>query len=96
VLLEVGNPNAFPLEALSLRLIDADAEEVFIATLAPKQMITVEFNTKFRKAPSSANTRTLTLRVRYECQGRTFTAPDQPFDVTLKSVMEESIDDFDI
>jgi len=96
VLLEVGNPNTFPLEALSLRLVDADAEEVFIVALAPKQMITVEFDTKFRKAPGSANTRTLTLRVRYECQGRTFTAPDQPFDVTLKSVMEVSSDDLDI
>jgi len=96
VVLEVGNPNAFPLEALSLRLVDADAEEVLITALAPKQMTTVELTTTFRRAPGSANTRSLTVRVRYECQGRAFTAPDQRFDVTLKSLMEVSSDDFDI
>lgn len=57
--------------------------------------MTVEFNTIFRKALGTANTRTLTLRVRYECQGRAFIAPDQPFDITLKSLMEVSSDDFD-
>ncbi len=96
IVLEVGNPNAFSLEALSLRMVDADAEEVFILSLATKQIMTVEFNTIFRKALGTANTRTLTLRVRYECQGRAFTAPDQPFDITLKSLMEVSNDDFDI
>lgn len=96
VVLEVGNPNAFPLEALSLRLVDADAEEVLIVALAPKQMMTVELTTIFRRAPGSTNTRSLTVRVRYDCQGRAFTAPDQRFDVTLKSLMEVSSDDFDI
>ncbi len=96
VVLEVGNPNPFPLEALSLRLVDADAEEVLIAALAPKQMMTVEMTTIFRRAPGSANTRSLTVRERYDCQGRAFTAPDQRFDVTLKSLMEVSSDDFDI
>jgi hypothetical protein len=95
IVLEVGNPNAFSLDALSLRLVDADAEEAFVVVLAPKQMMTVEFTTIFRRAPGTANTRTLTLRVRYECQGRAFTAPDQPFDITLKSLMEVSSDDFD-
>ena len=95
IVLEVGNPNAFSLEALNLRLVDADAEEVFILSLATKQIMTVEFNTIFRKALGTANTRTLTLRVRYECQGRAFIAPDQPFDITLKSLMEVSSDDFD-
>jgi hypothetical protein len=95
IVLEVGNPNAFSLEALNLRLLDADAEEVFILSLATKQIMTVEFNTIFRKALGTANTRTLTLRVRYECQGRAFIAPDQPFDITLKSLMEVSSDDFD-
>ncbi len=96
IVLEVGNPNAFSLEALSLRLVDADAEEAFVVALGSKQMMTVEFTTIFRRAPGSANTRSLTVRVRYECQGRAFTAPDQPFDITLKSLMEVSNDNFDI
>lgn len=96
IMLEVGNPNAFSLEALSLRLVDADADEAFVVALAPKQMVAVEFTTIFRKASSSANTRSLTVRVRYECQGRAFTAPDQTFEISLKTLMEVSNDDFDI
>jgi len=96
VVLEVGNPNAFPLEALNLRQVDADAEEVFIVALPPKQMTTVEFTTIFRRTPGSANTRPLTVRVRYECQGHEFTPTDQTFEISLKSLMEVSNDDFDI
>jgi len=92
---ELGNPNTFPLQALSLRLVDADADEVFIANLAPKQILQAEFLTTFRKVAGAANTRSLILRVRYECQGRTFATPDQTVDITLKSLVEASNDDFD-
>ncbi len=92
---ELGNPNTFPLQALSIRLVDADADEVFIATMAPKQVLQTEFLTTFRKVAGTANTRLLTLRVRYECQGKTFTTPDQTVDITLKSLVEASNDDFD-
>ena len=92
---ELGNPNTFPLQALSIRLVDADADEVFIPTIAPKQVLQAEFLTTFRKVAGATNARSLTLRVRYECQGRTFTTPDQTVDITLKSLVEASNDDFD-
>jgi len=91
----LGNPNPYPLQALSVRLIDAGAEEVFIATIAPRQELQIAFQTTFRKVVGAANTRTLTLRVRYECQGRRFTTPDQTVDITLKSLVEANDDDFD-
>ena len=91
----LGNPNLYSLQALSVRLIDADAEEVFIATIAAKQVLQIAFQTTFRKVAGAANTRPLTLRVRYECQGRTFITPDQTVDITLKSLVEASDDDFD-
>lgn len=95
VLLELGNPNAFPLEALSVRLVDAEADEVFLTTIAPKHVMLVELLTIFRKTPGSTKTRTLTLRVRYECQGHQFTAPDQTFEITMKTIMEVPDDGFD-
>ena len=70
VKLEVGNPNTFPLEALSIRLIDADADEALITTLTAKQAKEVELMTIFRRLPSTTKTRLLTMRVRYECQGQ--------------------------
>lgn len=95
VQVELGNPNSFPLQSLSIRLVDADADEVFIANMAPKQVLQAEFLTTFRKVAGVLNMRPLTLRVRYECQGQTFTSPDQTIDITLKSLVEASNDDFD-
>jgi hypothetical protein len=96
VMVELGNPNAFPLEALTIRLVDADASEAFLATLGPRQVATVELVTRFRKAASTARTRPLTLRVHYEYQGHKFALSDQPFEITMKSLMEVNDDDFDL
>jgi hypothetical protein len=83
------------LESMSLRLIDQDSEEVILASLAANAAEPVGLPTIFRKIPSEGNTRTVTLRVRFECQGRSFTSPDVLLDITLKSIMEVS-DDFDL
>jgi hypothetical protein len=93
--IEIGNPNAYTLESMSLRLIDQDSEEVILASLAANAAEPVGLPTIFRKIPSEGNTRTVTLRVRFECQGRSFTSPDVLLDITLKSIMEVS-DDFDL
>jgi len=93
--IEIGNPNAYALESISLRLIDQDSEEVTLAALAANAAETVSLPTLFRKIPGEGNSRTITLRVRFDCQGRNFAPPDSLFDITLKSLMEVS-DDFDL
>ncbi len=93
--LELGNPNEFPLDALGIRLVDADANEMLITALTAKQTRHVKLTTVFRKTPGSAKTRSLTLRVRYEYQGHQFTLSDQTFEITMKSLMEVDDDDID-
>ena len=92
--IEIGNPNPYALEAVSLRLVDQDSEEVILASLAANAAETIGLPTLFRKIPGEGNSRTVTLRVRFECQGREFAPSDLLFDITLKSIMEVS-DDFD-
>ena len=93
--IEIGNPNPYALEAVSIRLIDQDSEEIILESLAANAAETVGLLTMFRKVPGEGNTRTVTLRLRYECQGRDFGPHDFAFDITLKSLMEVS-DDFDL
>lgn len=92
---EIGNPNTYPLEAVSLRLIDQDCEEVILSTLSANAAEMVGLPTLFRKIPGEGHSRTVTLRVRFECQGRDFSLPDITFDIVLKSLMEVT-DDFDL
>jgi len=96
VVVELGNPNGFPLEAVNIRLVDADAEEIFIATIGPRAVVKAAFTTRFRKATSTTKTRSLTLRVHYEYQGHNFTVLDQSFEITMKSLMEVSDDGLDL
>lgn len=93
--IEVGNPNPYPLEALSLRLIDQDSDEVILDSLPANAAQPVGLPTLFRKIPSLGYDRTVTLRVRFACQGRDFAPPDVTLDVALKSLMEVT-DDFDL
>ncbi len=95
VMLELGNPNAFPLEAISIRLVDADADEVFISTIDAKQIMPIKFYTTFRRVKGTTNSRSLTVRVRYECQGQKSSPQDQTFEITMKSLMEVTDDNFD-
>ena len=94
--IEIGNPNSFPLESVTVSIPDLDAEEQFIHSLPPKQTLRLEIATRFRKTPVSANFRSLTARVRYEAQGKEFALPDVPFEITLKSAMEVTDVDFDL
>ena len=92
---EIGNPNPYGIESVSLRLIDQDSEEIILGSLGANAAETVGLPTLFRKIPGEGNSRTVTLRVRYEYQGRNYTPPDWAFDITLKSLMEVT-DDFDL
>ena len=91
--MDIGNPNGFPLENVTVRLLDADAEEVTLDNLGPKEKSTAELTATFRKSIGSSNTRTLSVRVKYGYQGAEYTAPDKEFTITMKAVMEEK-DDF--
>jgi len=96
ILFEVGNPNSFCMESLSFRFVDAEAEEVRITTIASKQVIQVEMLTLFRKVPGATGKQSLTLQLRYECQGRPCIPQEETFDITIKSMMEKSDDEFDL
>ncbi len=93
--IEIGNPNPYALEAVSIRLIDQDSEEIILENLVAIAAETVGLLTMFRKIPGEGNARTVTLRVRYECQGREFSPQDTLMEITLKSLMEVS-DDFEL
>ncbi len=92
VLLEIGNPNPFPLESLVLELVDAEVEEAVIESLGPHQTTEVQMVTAFRKLPGDTGARQLTVRVRFHCNNRPFTADDITFDITVKSMMEVTDD----
>ncbi len=96
ILMEVYNPNGFPLDNVTVRLLDADAEEVTLDKLGPKEKVTVELTTTFRKSIGGSNTRPLAIRVKYSYQGTEYSAPDKEFTITMKAVMEEKDDFSDI
>ena len=95
VILEMGNPNGFAIDGLSIRLLDTDAEEWTLSTLGPKQPAKAEIRTVFRKTVGAPASRSLTVRLRYTCQGKQYGPQDQTFKITLKSLMEET-DEFDL
>lgn len=96
VFVEIGNPNSIPLEAISVRLIGYDAQEIHLEKLAPNQKTTIQFTTVFRKTTGGSDIRVLPLRVKYACQGSEYTATDREFQVTLKPMIEEKRDNDDI
>ncbi|BCM94552.1 hypothetical protein IAD21_06459 (plasmid) [Abditibacteriota bacterium] len=95
VILEVGNPNDFTVTQLELQLMDAESETAMLDSLSSKAVTQLEFPTTFRKTPGSNNTRLLTVRVRFECQGQHFAPEDMTVEVTMKTLMEVKDDDFD-
>jgi hypothetical protein len=95
VRIEVGNPNTYPLQAISLRLVDMESEEVTLEALGPKETQVAELVTIFKKGLGGAD-RTLTVRLRYSYQDTDFAPPDAEFPITIKSVMEEKDDLGDI
>ncbi len=90
---EIGNPNAFPLENISLRLPGLEASEEFIETLKPKTSAKVSFQTIFKREPGSGTTREIILYVQYESQGRSFEPVEMSFTINMKTMMETN-DDF--
>ncbi|MDP9315047.1 MAG: PglZ domain-containing protein [Chloroflexota bacterium] len=95
VVIELGNPNTFALENVVLKLRGVDSDEYTVDILNPKQRVTVQLPTVFKKEPGTNNTRELGVRMRYECQGKVFEAVDSSFTVTMKTMMEVR-DDFDL
>jgi len=96
---EVGNPNDYDLTNVTLSLVDVESEDITLPVLKSKQLVQdMEFVTAFYKANniSRENTRHLTLRCRFECQGRVFHPADVTFDITLKTIMEDYDDGFDL
>jgi hypothetical protein len=89
---EVGNPNGFSIEQLSLRLLDADSDEWQLPSLPAKQSVKAELKVKFKKLAGTSKTRLVTLRLRYVCQGRAFGPVDRTFEITVKPLMEETDD----
>ena len=86
--LELGNPNDFPIENISLRLIDMDAEEQFVDILPGKNPKPVVFHTVFRRDIKAGNSRDITVLIQYECQERILEPVQLTFPVSLKGVME--------
>lgn len=95
ILVEIGNPNPFPLESVSIRMIDDEGDEVFLDLLPSKRKSTAEFVTRFRKPPGGASSRDLTLRVRFGYQGQQYSPPDRTFQITMRTLMEVTDDNFD-
>jgi hypothetical protein len=89
---ELGNPNAFTLENLSIRLRGIDTDEVFVESLNSKATTRIAFQTVFKREPGSENARDIVVRLRYECQERLLEPEDVKFIITLKGVMEVSDD----
>jgi hypothetical protein len=96
VQLEIGNPNPAPLEALSFRLLDTDAEDVCIAQMLPKHTQQVAFWVLFPKTFGQNTKRLFTIRMSYQYEGNTFGPYDQAFEITMKSLMEVTDDPFDL
>lgn len=92
--LEIGNPNAFPLENITLRLGGVDADEVFVETLNPKGTTKVAFQTTFKRDPGAGKTREIILRTQCESQECTFGTAEMSFTISLKAIMETQ-DDID-
>ncbi len=90
---EIGNPNAFPLENISLRLPGLEASEEFIETMKPKTSTKVSFQTIFKRDLGSGNTREIILLLQYESQGRSFEPVEMSFTINMKTMMETN-DDF--
>ncbi len=91
--IELGNPNPFPLDSVTVRLLDLDAEEATVEELSAKSLETVELTTTFRKSIGGSNTRTLRIGVRYSYQDTEYAMLDKEIVITMKSIMEEK-DDF--
>ena len=89
---ELGNPNAFTLENLSIRLRGIDTDEVFVESLNSKATTRIAFQTIFKREPGGENTRDIVVRLRYEYQERLLEPEDVKFIITLKGVMEVSDD----
>lgn len=92
---EVGNPNSYRLENVTVALSGVDSEESEIAVLAPRQQVTVQIPAVFKREPGGSHTRELVARVGYECQGRAFGPVETTFTITLRTMMEVQ-DDFDL
>lgn len=90
--IEIGNPNNYALENIGIKLRGIDSEEQGVDTLGAKQTRTIKLPAIFKKGPGAANTQEIIVRVRYECQGRTFDSVDLPFTITMKSMMEAKSD----
>ena len=94
LLFTLGNPNNFELERLTLRIPDLEGVETLLMNLLPKQSKKVEIPARFRKQLGGSANRTISVKVSYECQGRRFERAEQPFEISLKALMETK-DDFD-
>lgn len=94
--IEVGNPNGVPIENVTVRLLDADAEEVLLDQLGANAQATIELTTTFRKSIGGMNTRPLTVRVAYRCQGTEHAVTDREFTITMRAMVEEKNDFGDI
>jgi hypothetical protein len=94
--LELGNPNAFPLDHVTARVIDLEGEEVRAPDLGPKETVKIDIPVRFRKAQSAGRTRSIIIRLRYECQGRSYGPQDYTFQVTMKALQEATDDDTDL
>ncbi len=92
---EIGNPNDYYLENILVRVQGLDAPEIPVDSLPPRERRSVAIPVVFRKEPGAGNTRSLTVRTRYECQGKLFEPEDTEFTITMKSLMEV-VDDFDL
>lgn len=96
IVLEIGNPNGFAIENITLRLIDAISEAIVVDKLLSKETTVVALTTTFRKSIGGGNTRVLGVRCTYLYQGSEYTVPDAEFTITIKSLMEETNDFSDI
>jgi hypothetical protein len=95
VRLEVGNPNTYPLEELTVRLLNMGSDEVTLEKLPAKQTSTIEIPTVFRKRLGTGRYGSITARINYMCQGRECNPVEHIFEINLKSLIEENQDDFD-
>lgn len=91
---EIGNPNAFPLENLTVRLVGYSADEVFIDSLPSKTPTQISFQVVFRREPGADNTRKIVVHIRYESQERSFDFKSNAFTINLKSLQETQDDGF--
>ena len=95
VRIEIRNRNNSPIEVFSVRLVDAVGDEVTIDVIPAKKLAQAQIMTKFQRKVGGSNTRTLTIRVDYVYQGRTYGPEDHTFPITMKSIMEVEDDGID-